>query len=57
MIGNACTDRRECYQPTYGGLDGDGMSIYQYEFLHNHAYITDGDYDFIRGACTLGYES
>lgn len=33
------------------------MSIYQYEFLHNHAYITDGDYDFIRATCTLGYGS
>lgn len=51
MIGNACTDPRECYEPS----QDDSMSIYQYEYLHNHGYITDNDYLRITGACTLGY--
>jgi len=33
------------------------MSIYQYEFLYNHNFITDKDYNYITGACTLGYSS
>ena len=52
MIGNACTNPRECYEP------GDsGMSLYQYEFLYNHAYISEDEHSFIKGACTLGYHS
>lgn len=31
------------------------MSIYQYEFLHAHGYITDNRYDQIRANCILGY--
>jgi hypothetical protein len=33
------------------------LSIYQYEYLHNHGFITDGAYARIIGACTLGYRS
>jgi hypothetical protein len=33
------------------------MSIYQYQYLNNHAYIIDEDYSRITGACTLGYNS
>lgn len=51
MIGNACTDPDECYTP------GDGMSIYQYEFLYRHTYLTDQDYDHMRASCILGYHS
>ena len=36
---------------------GDGMSIYQYEFLYNHNYITDQDYLMLTGSCILGYHS
>lgn len=53
MIGNACTDPRECYEPD----KYQSMSLYQYEFLHNHGYITDNLYMQITGACTLGYGS
>ena len=35
----------------------DGLSIYQYEYLHAHNYVTDKDYQYIQGACTLGYGS
>lgn len=43
MIGNACTDVRECFEPT-GGKNENGMSIYQYEFLHGHGYVlSDSD--------------
>jgi len=35
----------------------DGMSIYQYEFLYNHDYITDRNYLMFTGACILGYHS
>jgi Serine carboxypeptidase len=55
LVGNACTNPRECYEPSMNGEDG--MSIYQYEFLHAHAYMTDDDYMRITGACTLGYRS
>jgi hypothetical protein len=33
------------------------MSIYQYQYLNNHAFIIDDDYMRITGACTLGYRS
>lgn len=36
---------------------GDGLSIYQYEFLYNHNYITDKSYTMFTGACILGYHS
>ena len=55
LVGNACTDPRECYEPSSQGQDS--MSIYQYQYLNNHAYITDDDYQRITGACTLGYTS
>lgn len=35
----------------------DSKSIYQYEFLYNHNYITDQDYLMFTGACILGYHS
>lgn len=54
MVGNACTNPRECYEPTE---KGDSMSIYQYEYLHKHGYLTDREYDMITGACTMGYHS
>ena len=53
LIGNGCTNPRECYQPD----SVDSMSIYQYEFLYNHNFITDKDYSYITGACILGYYS
>lgn len=52
MIGNACTDPRECYEP-----GDDGMSIYQYKFLYDHAYMTDGEYSRMEASCILGYKS
>lgn len=52
MIGNACTIPDECYVP-----GDDGLSIYQYEFLYKHAYMTDRDYDHMRASCLLGYNS
>ncbi len=52
MIGNGCTDPNECYIP--GNHD---MSIYQYEFLYKHTYMTERDYDHMRAACLLGYFS
>lgn len=51
MVGNACTDPDECYVP------GDGMSLYQYEFLWKHAYFTDYEYDHVKARCSLGYDS
>lgn len=33
------------------------MSIFQYEFLYHHNFITEKDYTYITGACTLGYGS
>lgn len=51
MVGNACTDPDECFTP------GNGMSMYQYEFLYKHAYIAEGDYDYMVAACALGYHS
>ena len=53
MIGNACTDPRECWEP---GNDLN-LGIYQYENLHVHAYYTDHFYDRIKSACILGYTS
>jgi len=55
MIGNGCTNPRECYEPSNGTEDS--MSIYQYEFLWYHNYIIDQDYQTITGSCTLGYTS
>jgi len=55
MIGNGCTNPRECYEPTF--YSNDSMSIYQYEFLWYHNYINDQDYQTITGSCTLGYNS
>lgn len=49
MVGNACTDPDECYVP------GDGMSMYQYEFLYEHTYLSDDEYMRLRGACALAY--
>lgn len=51
MVGNACTDPAECFTP------GDGMSMFQYEFLYKHAYLSDLDYTYVQAACTLGYHS
>lgn len=53
LIGNGCTNPRECYEPDNEG----SMSIYQYEFLYNHNYIVDVDYTLLTGRCTLGYAS
>lgn len=53
LIGNACTDPRECYEP---GNDID-LGIYQYEFLYNHNYLTQKQWDNIQAACILGYHS
>jgi len=53
MVGNACTDPRECWEP---GADSN-VSIYQYEYLYNHGFYTESDYDDMRGACLLGYHS
>jgi serine carboxypeptidase-like clade 2 len=55
MVGNACTNPRECYEPSYRGEDT--KSIYQYEYLHAHGYMTDYQYDMITGSCTLGFYS
>lgn len=33
------------------------MSIYQYDYLHKHGYLTDRRHDNIRAACLLGYGS
>ena len=55
MVGNACTNPRECYEPSQFGQDG--MSIFQYEFLYHHNYIVDQDYLYLTGACILGYHS
>ena len=51
MVGNACTDPAECYYP------GNSMSLYQYEFLYNHAYMDESEYDFIKAACSLGFNN
>lgn len=53
MINNACTDPRECYEP---GNDVN-LSIYQYENLYNHGYYTEREFDQIKAACWLGYQS
>jgi hypothetical protein len=53
MIGNPCTDPRECYEP---GNDIN-LGIYQYEFLYHHGYITENQWNMIQGACILGYHS
>lgn len=53
MVGNACTDPRECYEP---GADSN-VSIYQYEYLYNHGFYTEEEYDFMRGSCMMGYHS
>jgi hypothetical protein len=50
LLGNACTIPEECYVP-----GNDGMSIYQYEFLYNHKYMTEKDYSHMRAVCILGY--
>lgn len=51
MVGNACTDPAECFVP------GDGMSMFQYEFLYKHTYLNDREYEHVKAACTLGYHS
>lgn len=33
------------------------MSIYQYEFLYKHTYISERDYDHMKAVCFLGYHS
>jgi hypothetical protein len=53
LVGNACTDPRECYQP---GSD-DNLSIYQYEFLYEHGFYTKNDYDLMKASCIMGYHS
>lgn len=53
MIGNACTDPRECYEP---GNDID-LGIYQYEFLFLHGFITEKQFNMLKGTCWLGYHS
>jgi len=37
MVGNACTDPRECWEP---GADAN-VSVYQYEYLYNHGFYTE----------------
>lgn len=53
MIGNACTDPRECFEP---GNDIN-LGIYQYENMFVHGYYTQDEYNQITGACMLGYGS
>ena len=53
LIGNGCTNPRECYQPD----QENSMSIYQYQFLYNHNYLTEKDYTYVTGSCTLGYRT
>lgn len=51
MVGNACTDPRECYEP---GNDIN-LGIYQYENLYNHGFYTEDQFNDIKSACWLGY--
>lgn len=53
LIGNPCTDPRECFERQAE----DSMSIYQYQQLYYHNYLTDKEYTDITGTCTLGYSS
>lgn len=55
LVGNACTNPRECYEPSYKGEDT--KSIYQYEYLYAHGYLTDHEYEMITGSCTMGFYS
>jgi hypothetical protein len=51
IVGNACTDPSECYQP-----GPNGTSLHQYEFLYKHGFYTDLEYDRMRAACVMGYD-
>ena len=53
MIGNACTDPRECAEP---GNDI-RLSIYQYENLHVHGWLTEHFWGLVQANCILGYYS
>lgn len=52
IVGNACTDPSECYTP-----GPNGTSLHQYEFLYKHGFYTDLEYDRMRAACVLAYNS
>lgn len=52
ILGNGCTDPEECYVP-----GSDGTSLFQYEFLYQHGYYTQKQYEHIRAACVLGFGS
>ena len=50
MVGNACTEPKECYDAT-----AQGNSLYQYEFLYNHGYYSAKDYHDMFTICVLDF--
>jgi hypothetical protein len=51
LINNGCTDHRECYEPRIVHSN----SIYQYEFLYNHGFYTEAEYEAMTAACIMGF--
>ena len=52
LVGNACTDPLEC-----AAAGKEGTSIYQYEFLYEHSYYTERQYNNFKAVCLMGYNS
>ena len=52
LLGNPCTDPSECYAGTKSKY-----STYHYEYLYNHAFMTDQHWNQFKGSCAMGYDS
>lgn len=52
LLGNPCTDHTECY-----ASGAEKQSYYHYEYLFNHAFMTDQHWNQFRGSCVLDYNS
>jgi carboxypeptidase C (cathepsin A) len=52
LLGNPCTDPSECYV----GKNYKNSAAH-YEYLFNHAFMTDQHWNQFRGACSIGYDS
>lgn len=51
-MGNPCTDHTECYV----GVNAK-KSAHHYEYLYNHAFLTEQHWSQFKGACSMGYDS
>ena len=53
LVGNPCTNPKECYEPG----NGINLSIYQYENLYVHGWYTEHFWNDIESACSRSYTS